>query len=67
MGLEVVPERQSELLLVRWRACPYVGEQGAPRVGHAAADALEVEAKMPRRVEQPLGGLVQREPAGCCL
>jgi hypothetical protein len=52
------------MLVVGGSARPDVGEEGAPRVRKTAADALEVKAVTLRWVEQPLGGFVQREPAG---
>lgn len=64
MGVQVLPERQAENLVVGGSACPDVGEEAAPCVGKTAADAFEVKAQTLRWVEEPPGGFVQRESAG---
>src|SRR5207253_10216382 len=64
VGVEIFPERQTEALGIGGPAGTDVAEQGAPGVGHAAADAVEVEADPQARVEQAAGGLIQGEPAG---
>ena len=64
MSVEVLPERQSKELVVGGCPCPDVGGEGAPGVGKAAADALEVQAEPQRGIEQAPSGVVQRETAG---
>ena len=64
VGVQVLPERQAEDLVVSGSACPDVVEQAAPCVSKSAADALEVKAQTLRWVEQTPGGFVQRESAG---
>ena len=63
VALQVFPEGTAEDLLIGRRACPHRAEQATPCVGHAAAEAVEIEAETRGRVEQQARRLVQREPA----
>ena len=45
MGLQILPERAAEDLVIGRRTGPHGTEQAAPRVGHATADAVEIEAE----------------------
>ena len=62
---EILPERPPEQLLVGWPAGADVVEQRPPRVGHPAADALEIEEAP--RVGELLGGVVAVEMPGGLL
>src|SRR5207244_1114782 len=62
--LEILPEGTAENRVIGWRPGPDGTEQAAPGIRHAAAEAVEVEAKTCGGVQQAAGGFVQRETAG---
>ena len=66
-AFRVLPERQTETLMVRGHACSDIAKQGPPCVGHAAADSRKVEPESLAWVEKSLSGLVHGESAWAWL
>ena len=58
---EILPERTAEHLVIGGSSRAHGLQQAAPRMGHAPADPVEIEAGHVRRTQQHARGFVQRE------
>ena len=63
MGIEILPEWLAKHLLVCRNAAPHVGKEGAPGIGHPAADSFKIQAQVQRGIEETSRGIVQCESA----
>lgn len=64
MGFQVLPEGQAEDLVIGGSARADGAEEAAPGIGHAAADASEVQAEVQRQIEQSQSCFIEREATG---